>query len=247
MTVIIDRRKNPSGKNHINRQRFLNRARDQIKKTVHDSVADKNLRDIGKNEKVIVNQRDVAEPTFHNDQHTGDRKRVLPGNKDFDAGDRITKPKKHASGGGNGNSAGDQDSFDEFEFSLTRDEFLDYLFDDLELPDFIKTSIQTTTTTKHVRQGLTAHGSPANLNVLRTYKNSMARRNALARPTDELIASVQQQIEQANDQEKPALEEYLQQLINRQKQVPFIDDTDLKYNLWQKLPQPQSLNSRNIS
>ena len=239
MAVIIDRRKNPGGKNHLNRQRFLQRAKDQIRDTVRKSVTDKDLKNIGSNEKVNVKGRDVSEPTFRNDGTTGNHRRVLPGNKDYAPGDKIPKP-NGGQGQGRGKQPGAGDSLDDFEFTLSRDEFLDCLFEDLELPDFIKESIQVTHSTKSSREGLTTSGSPANLNVMRTFKNSIGRRTALARPSDERIEEVRKELEEAPESKKAELEEYLNLLIGRQKQVPFIDDNDLKYNLWQKKPSPTS-------
>lgn len=240
MTIIIDRRRNPLGKNHVNRQRFLSRARDRIRETVRKSVTNKNLKDIGNQEQVNISNRDISEPSFHNDRSTGNHDRVLPGNKDFVPGDYVAKPR--GSKGGSGKQAGDgEDSLEDFQFTLTRDEFLDYLFDELELPDFVKDSIKVTQSVKAVRSGLTAHSSPANLNIQRTFKNSIARRAALARPSDELIQQVEEQLAAADtDSLRVELEEYLAVLRAKQKRIPYIDETDLKYNLWQKYPVPQS-------
>ena len=65
---------------------------------------------------------------------------VLPGNKEFVAGDSIDKPQgrrrgRRAAGQGAGTASGE----DAFAFALTEDEFLDILFEDLELPDLVKT------------------------------------------------------------------------------------------------------------
>ena len=240
MAIIIDRRKNPSGKSHINRQRFIQRAKDQIRDTVRRSVTNKNIRDIGSNENVNIRSKDVSEPTFRNDGSSGNHKRVLPGNKEYSQGDKIPKPRNGAqqTSGKKGGQSGD--TLDDFEFTLTRDEFLDCLFEDLELPDFVKETIKATQTVKHVREGLTSNGSPANLNILRTFKNSMARRTALTRPSDELIEEVRLELENAQENKKAELQELLELLIAKQKRVPYIDETDLKYNLWQKKPSPQN-------
>ena len=57
-------------------------------------------------------------------------------------GDRIRKPN---SGGGSGGQKGsaDGDGEDAFVFTLTRDEFLDLFFEDLELPNLAKRKLKT--------------------------------------------------------------------------------------------------------
>lgn len=239
MVTVIDRRLNPAGKNFVNRQKFLRRAKENIKKTVKDSVTEKQLRDIGTGEKVRIKSKDLTEPHFSNDPDTGNHRRVLNGNKDFTRGDRIRKPK--GSSGGSGNRAGQGDSEDDFQFTLSREEFIDYLFDDLALPDFVKESIKAATSWKSSREGFTTSGSPANLNVEQTFKNSIGRRLALRRPSDEEIEEIRQALDtETNESKRKTLEEELDRLTRRQKIVPFIDETDLKYNLWVKKPKPKN-------
>ena len=62
---------------------------------------------------------------------------MLPGNKTFRAGDRIDKPP--SGGGGRGRRGSpDGEAEDDFAFVLSRDEFLEIFFEDLELPDLVK-------------------------------------------------------------------------------------------------------------
>lgn len=249
MAIIIDRRKNPEGKSDKNRQKFLRRARDQIKKTIKDTVADKELRNIGKSNKdVIIKSKDINEPTFRKDYNTGDHERVLPGNKQYQEGDSIPKP-RNGGGGAGGKKAGSGDGLDDFEFTLTKEEFLNYLFEDLELPYFIKETLQTTTKTKNTRMGLTNEGSPANLNVEKTFKKSISRRLALHRPTDDEIQEIKNKLkeyetwDELSEQDKinqREMKDRLEYLEGRRRVVPFIDDKDLRYNLWQKKPNPES-------
>ena len=240
MTVIIDRRKNPPGKSLVNRQRFLRRAKEQIRDAVRKSVSQKQIQDIGNGEQVKARSKDFTEPTFRPDRTTGDHKRVLPGNKEYETGDRVKKPQNSSGGKGRKGSDGD-DSEDDFEFTISREEFLDYLFDDMELPDFIKESMNSIELIKPARSGLTSSGSPANLNIERTFKNSISRRIALSRPSDERIQEIQAELAQANDPKLiKELTELLEDLIARQRRIPYIDETDLKYNLWSPQPKPRS-------
>lgn len=241
LATIIDRRLNPGGKNFLNRQKFLKRARENIKQTVKNSVSDKNLKAIGKNEKVKIKSKDLKEPYFQNDPETGNHRRVLSGNKDFVKGDRIKKPPAGKSG--TGQAGQDPDYNEDFEFALSREEFLDYLFADLELPDFVKQAITGDAAWKTAREGFTTSGSPANLNVEQTFKNAIGRRLALRRPTNEEVEELEARIAEAEDLGLPgllALRDELESLKRRQKIVPFIDETDLKYNLWTKKPVPKN-------
>ena len=242
MATIIDRRLNPSGKSFINRQKFLRRAKENIRETVKRSVTEKQLKEIGRGENVKIRAKDLTEPSFRDDPDTGNHRRVLNGNRSYVRGDKVKKPKSGSTSGKEG-SPDAPDLQDDFEFTLSREEFINYLFEDLELPDFVKESIKGADSWKSAREGFTSTGSPANLNIEQTFKNAIGRRLALRRPTD-------QQIEEAEQDYKDALEsgyhkaeelkEYWEGLLARRKIVPFIDETDLKYNLWTKKPEPKT-------
>ena len=108
----------------------------------------------------------------------GDRQRVLPGNKEFVSGDRIEKPKGGQGGRGRQGSK-DGDGEDAFTFALTEEEFLDLLFEDLELPDLVKSSLKDAKLAEPRRAGYSSDGMIPNLNVLRTMRQSLSRRLAL--------------------------------------------------------------------
>ena len=69
----------------------------------------------------------------------GNREIVLPGNRTFVAGDRIPRP--DGGSGGGGSQPGHGDSEDAFVFSLSREEFMQVFFDDLELPNLARTTL----------------------------------------------------------------------------------------------------------
>ena len=102
---FIDRRKNPKGKSLGNRQRFLKRARAQIKDAVNKSLRDRSMKEIDKGEKITIPSKSTAEPRFSHDREKGAREAVHPGNKEFSAGDKIKKPPKGA-GRGKGRHCG---------------------------------------------------------------------------------------------------------------------------------------------
>ena len=93
MSHFIDRRLNPKGKSLANRQRFLRRARAQIREAVQKSLKDAAVADIGKDRKVRISSKGTREPRFRLDPRAGgERDFVLPGNKEFIPGDEIKKP-----------------------------------------------------------------------------------------------------------------------------------------------------------
>ncbi|WP_234896588.1 DUF444 family protein, partial [Sinorhizobium meliloti] len=181
MPNFIDRRLNPKDKSLGNRQRFLKRAREELKRTIKERVKSGKIADVDAEQNVSMPARGVNEPAFQPDSNSGERRHVLPGNREFAAGDRIPK---RGSGGGAGNAgAGTGQSEDEFQFVLSREEVLDLFFEDLELPDMVKLNLKESVTFKRRRAGFSASGSPTNINVGRTMRNSYGRRIALRRPS----------------------------------------------------------------
>ena len=136
MLNFIDRRLNPRDKSIGNRQRFLRRARRQIKEAVDKAANERDITDVAKGGKISIPSNGIAEPTFRQDPTGGDRERVFPGNREFVPGDQIKKPPKGGGEGGGKEGSDDGEGADDFVFSLSRSEFLDLLFEDLELPDW---------------------------------------------------------------------------------------------------------------
>ena len=196
MHHFIDRRSNPKGKSLGNRQRFLRRARENIKERVDRSVREKTIKgspDEQDGEKITIPSKGLKEPRLNHSRQGGNRRYVLPGNKDFVVGDTIPRP-QGGSGEGGRKASDDGDGADEFSFTLTQDEYLDILFDGLELPDLVEKATVETETIGTRRAGLTTAGSPNNLNLVRTMRNSLGRRIALQRPSMAAQQEVEQQI-----------------------------------------------------
>src|SRR6185437_11461963 len=106
MTYFIDRRLNPKGKSLANRQRFLRRARAQIREAVQKSLKESGVADISKDRKIRISTSGTKEPRFRLDPKSGgERDFVLPGNKEFTPGDEIKKPP--SGDGGRGKEAAD--------------------------------------------------------------------------------------------------------------------------------------------
>lgn len=181
---IVDRRLNPKGKSLANRQRFIRRARKEIQGAVRSATVGRYIGDIARGEKISIPSDGLREPTFRHASDGGIRQRVLPGNKTYIKGDRFPKPQGGKGGGGNGSEGSpDGEGEDDFRFVLTREEFLDLFLDDLELPDLAKKELRAAESTTPIRAGYSVTGTPTNINLMRTMRNSLARRIALRRPS----------------------------------------------------------------
>ncbi|AUG52265.1 YeaH/YhbH family protein [Thalassospira marina] len=255
MFHIIDRRKNPKGKSLGNRQRFMRRAKAQIKKAVEDSIKTRGITDIDNGDQITIPGKTLREPGFHHSGRGGDRNYVLPGNKKFVPGDRIARPNGGDAGAGGSQASPDGDGEDEFQFVLTRDEFLDIFFEDLELPDLLKKSLKQTTAFRTARAGYSVEGSPANLNLVRTMRNSLARRIGLRRPKTSDIRALEEKIaalvaenegditptqKRANDATLKLLQAELDEAKRRSKAIAFIDPIDTRFNQYRQIPDPNT-------
>jgi len=255
MLYIVDRRKNPKGKSLGNRQRFMRRAKAQIKKAVEDTIRTRGITDINSGDSITIPGKTLHEPGFHHARRGGDRNYVLPGNKKFVPGDRIARPQSGDGGAGGSQASPDGDGEDEFQFSLTRDEFLDIFFEDLELPDLLKKSLKQTTAYRTARAGFSVEGTPSNLSLVRTMRNSLARRIGLRRPKTAQVRDLEERIAalQAKAEKRPSgkltktdedtlhiLLAELEEAKRRMKAIPFIDPIDTRFNQFQQIPDPNT-------
>src|SRR5579872_6771247 len=200
---VVDRRQNPKGKSLSNRQRFLERARAEVKGAVQDALRKRKVADVEHGEKIAIPTRGITEPVFHHSRRTGRTDHVVPGNKEYVRGDEIPRPQGGGDGGGREGSP-DGEGEDSFEFTLSKEEFLDMFFEDLELPDLIKKTLKEASATDLSRAGYTVSGAPSALSVARTMRNSMARRISLRRPKQSDVEALEEEIaerEAAGDEE----------------------------------------------
>lgn len=247
MSQVIDRRVNGKNKSAVNRQRFLRRFKEQIKKSVSEAVAKRSITDIDKGEKINIPTKDTSEPIFGHGQG-GRREVVQPGNTDFVAGDKIPRPQggKGGGGSGEGSASNSGEGEDEFAFQLTREEFLEFFFEDLELPDLVKTQLTKIIEHKSVRAGYTTSGVPTNINIVRSLKGALARRIALRSPHIKTLHQLEQQLEELllsleeDDPKIIALKDDIEALQKKIRNVPFIDTFDLRYNNRVNEPKPST-------
>src|SRR5690348_15712902 len=117
---IVDRRLNPKGKSHSNRQRFVRLARETLKEAVVRSIRDRALGDVDSKEVVDIPMKRIHEPRFYHSSSGGNRDHVLPGNKEYVQGDTLPKPQGGQGGGGREGSP-DGEGEDNFQFALSRE------------------------------------------------------------------------------------------------------------------------------
>jgi len=239
--LIIDRRQQGRQKSAVNRQRFLKRFRKHIKDAVSDAVNKRSITDMDRGEEISIPTKDIAEPIFRQGKG-GQQKRVIPGNKEFIRGDRIARPKGGA-GGGSGGKASDQgEGVDDFAFQLNQSEFLDFMFEDLELPNLVRKQLKDTDSYKLVQGGYMREGIPARLNILQSLRGAKARRIALSgairREIKELEAELDELGGNGDSEERRKLTYKLDRAQRRLNQIPFLDDFDLRYNNMIQQPTP---------
>ena len=248
MAHLIDRRGDARNRSTVNRQRFLQRYRKHIRKAVSDAVGSRSITDVEQGEQITIPRDRLAEPTFAHGQ-TGRRERVLPGNREFVAGDRIQRPSGTA-GGGQGSGASDSgEGMDDFVFQITQREFLEFMFQDLELPNLVQRQLAGSDSFRIRRAGYSTVGTPSRINIVRSLRSAQSRRIALGSGKRAQLRALNEELDgllllpepSLSDQSRiQALQEEISALRRKLERLPFIDQFDIRYNLNVKEPQPSS-------
>ncbi len=245
MLHIIDRRLSGKNKSIGNRERFLRRFRDQIREAVRRAVSGRSIHDIEQGEDITLPRRDVSEPVFGHGPG-GRREAVHPGNQDYARGDRIQRPK----GGGAGTGAGeasDSDAVgdDDFVFRITREEFMQYFFDELALPHLIRTQLLPDAPEwKSQRAGFIQQGAPSSLHVVRSMRMALGRRIAMGGEARRELRELEARLAETLRQHSPppleieALQKLMDGLRRRLRRIPFLDPFDLRYRNRVRVPLP---------
>ena len=248
MSYIIDRRLNDKRKSTVNRQRFLRRYRSHIREAVNDAVNRRSIQDMEQGERISIPQKDLSEPIFHHGPG-GQRSIVHPGNKEFNQGDRFKRPE---GGGGQGSGEGDAsdqgEGQDEFAFEIDKQEFLNFLFEDLELPNLVKPHLEGAQVFKTRHGGIVSQGMPAKINIVRSMRQASMRRRALTAATRRRIRDMKEERETLLQQDQSPqrqarlqeLDELIARLERRVERIPYLDTVDLRFNHHIKEPVPVS-------
>ncbi|WP_227814590.1 YeaH/YhbH family protein [Nitrogeniibacter aestuarii] len=243
MVRIIDRRFDSKKKSTVNRQRFMRRFKHQIRRAVSDAIEGRSIKDLDSGEQISIPAKDLSEPSFRQGRE-GVWEQVFSGNDRFTAGDAIERPPGGEGGGGGSKASNEGEGEDDFVFQLSREEFLDLFFEDLALPNLVRTQLAKITEFKSRRAGFTSTGVPSNINVVRSLRGALGRRMALGGPMARRIREINEELEELEKDEGTnleriqALKEERSTLRVRQEAIPFIDQFDLRYNNRVKEPQP---------
>jgi len=247
MATVIDRRENGGNKSAVNKQRFIKRYREQIRQAVAKAVSGRKIMDIEQSGQVSIPVKDISEPIFHHGPG-GRREWIHPGNKKFVKGDSFDRQQQ--GGGGTGSRASDSgEGEDDFVFTLSREDFLNFFFEDMALPDLAKRHLAKIAEVRKVRAGFSIDGSPSNLSILRTMRSSIGRRIALSSPYQKRLRELELEYAEALEKDGPYAEATLE-LMEKMRhlracidRVPFIEKLDLRYNnrVLKKRPQAQAV------
>lgn len=243
---VIDRRLSGKNKSIGNRERFLHRYRKQIREAVRRAVTGRSIHDIDQGEDITLPRRDVSEPVFGHGAG-GRQERVYTGNREYLRGDQIERPQGGGAGGAGPGASPDGTGEDDFEFRITREEFMQYFFDDLALPNLLRTQLLPDAPEwKTQRAGFISEGTPTNLHVVRSMRKALSRRIAMGGDARRQLRRLERLLDSMLlDESTPpsgilALQEQIEVLRRRLVQIPFLDPFDLRYRNRVKVPLPMS-------
>lgn len=246
MTNFIDRRLNSKNKSTVNRQRFIRRYKSQIKKSVSDAINNRGVTDIDKGENIIIPRKDLGEPIFHQGSG-GIRDKVHPGNDQFSPGDRIAKPPQgQGQGAGDGDASDSGEGEENFSFSISKEEYLNLLFEDLELPNLERNQLDKLIEYKKVRSGFCAEGVASNIDIVKSLQGSIARRIAMTSSKRKTLKELQSQLDELSNDKHEHIKEKLNLIAQIEEvkakiaKVPFIDSFDLKFRNFSRQAVPTS-------
>src|SRR5690606_32879742 len=137
---------------------------------------------------------------------------------------------------------------DDFSLTLSQEEFLDFMFDGLELPNLVKRQLSGLEEFKTVRGGIANEGQPGRINIVRSLRSANMRRLALTGGKRRQLQVLQielEELERVSEFNRDVvryreLQEAIAKIERSISKVPWLDTFDLKYNLMIKQPVPRS-------
>lgn len=188
------------------RKRHRELVEESIKKNIGGVIADESIIDVSKEKKVKIPIRSKNEPQF---RYGKNQKGTGSGDGNQKRGDKIGEDGQK---GGSGNQgAGDQEGEVIIEIEVTMEQLINYLFDDLKLPDLDRRKLSDIDSVSFRKLGYQTHGIPPRLAKRRSVIENIKREQAEARGTEE-----EEDIERCNTGEES-------------EDLPFKED-DLRYS-----------------
>jgi uncharacterized sporulation protein YeaH/YhbH (DUF444 family) len=196
--IFIDRRKAGKGKSTPNRQKLLKRVRSFIKTAQPKNIGQGGVTGSGAKptSPVKVTGSALEEPRFAYAKG-GEQTIIIIGNDEYDRGDDIEIPDED--GGGSGGAGQGDSGEDDFIVNVAKDEFLDLFFEDCELPNLTNEKFTERLDNTQQPAGFSTTGNPAQLSIIRTYKQSLGRRWALMRPYKDELEELEQELEKLDE------------------------------------------------
>lgn len=229
---IVDRRKNFKGKSSPNRQKFIDKVEDKIKDQTPDMVDQKGLTDDNGVDVVIDG---VDEPSFSLDKE--DEYKIINGNDQFTRGDKIPKNPRGKGPGGKPGEGGFEEG--KVKVRIKKSEFLDYFFDDFDLPNIEKINMNVEDSEEYKHAGYSRDGTPNRLNVKKSFKNKIGRDLAIEKSYQKKIDKLKKKLDSGQgDNEK--IKEEIERLEKLKRSIPFMTETDLHYTQFKKKPTPSA-------
>ena len=249
--IYVDRRKTGRGKSLPNRQRLLRRIQDAIREAKPKDIDAGGVKGMGNSggqaNPVKVTRDSLHEPSFHYASGTGNHDIVLIGNDQWERGDEFPLDDGSGQGGGNGAGQG-EDGEDDFVINISRDEFFNVFFEECELPDMQDTHEREIPELMPKHAGFQKEGNPAQLNVIRSYKNALPRKRALTVESREELEALEAEyqnlaVELAEGtvpsepvhERMSAIELRIEELRAKIAGIPFFEKLDLRYTKKEKV------------
>lgn len=249
MTTIWSDGREVKGKSLPNRQRFIQRNRKAVEEAARKKITEGGIEEMGEDsaKNIKIKTKRTDEPFFHHDK-SGTKEYILPGNKNYTSGDKLKRPPGGSGSGSEGSQDGDGE--DEFYFEVSQEEFLDYAFADMQLPDMVKRALSGDAEKKLFRAGFTDDGPPARMDLTRTMRRAFGR-------TQSFRVVFEERIRELEDEQKKLLEaissgtasvthkvrlkeveEELEETRRQLEDIPYLDTFDLKYKNYELRPIP---------
>ncbi len=208
---IIDKRSYSTSASSSNRKRFIERCKKGLKDSVEEAVRNSRLKDLKSGRAVYSKDGSLDEPSVSNDGSTGKPSIVVANNRLKQRGDSWIERKSGGEGAGSGGGGDGEDTLKEYKIILTKEEFMDLVFEGMELPNCIKESLTGSDKYKLKRAGTAPDGPSSRLNIQKTFEAALGRKFA----TRDYLAN-----------QDPA------------RKPPYLTDEDLRYNLYDPDPLP---------
>ncbi len=165
------------------RRRHRHLVEDSIKRNIGGIIAEESIIGKSKDKIIKVPIKGIKEYRFvYGENQPG----VVSGTGDEKRGD-VLKGRQKASGPGSGDKAGSAEGEDYYETDITLEDLIQYLFEDLELPNMQRKKFSWVETEKsHKRWGIQRKGIPPRLSKKRSMQERIKRKKSMERSYREL-------------------------------------------------------------